>query len=87
MIIALAAIFILAFIIKDCNSHAARAFAAAVFTSMFYGEIIYTAFAFITWLLLLTAAYYLKRNAGNASRGALAGFLGSLIAYYAAPLI
>ncbi|MBS3105083.1 hypothetical protein J4234_02405 [Candidatus Woesearchaeota archaeon] len=84
MIIAAIAIFILYFIIKNSNLHVARSFAALVFTSLFYKEIFFTVFASLVWVLLLSAAYYIKRKISSVFKGVVIGVVSSLIGYYVA---
>jgi hypothetical protein len=87
MLIAAIAIFILYFIIKNSNMHVSRSFAAVVFTSIFYKDIVYIVFASIIWILLLVSAYYIKKNIGSVVRGIIIGIIGSLIGYYGALLL
>ena len=82
MIIAAIMIFILYFVIKNSNLHVARSFAAVLFTSLFYKEMIYTVFASLIWILLLVSAYYLKTNVGIVLRGIIIGIISSLAGYY-----
>ena len=84
MAIAAMAIFILYFLIKDSSMHAARSLVIVVFTSFFYKEAVFTAFAALVWVLLVIAAYYVKRKAGYVVRGIIIGILSSLIGYYGA---
>ena len=83
MLAAAIAIFILCFIIKGSDLHVARAFAAVVFTSLFYKERIYTIFAGLVWVLLLFAAYYTRKNLKSVIKGILVGAIGFLAGYYA----
>lgn len=87
MAIAAIAVFILYFLIKDSSMHIARSLVVVVFTSLFYKEAVFTAFAALVWVLLLFAAYYIKRKAGYAVRGIIIGILSSLIGYYGALFI
>ncbi|MEK6892206.1 MAG: hypothetical protein AABX25_03405 [Nanoarchaeota archaeon] len=87
MVIAAIAVFILYFLIKDSSLHAARSLVVVVFTSLFYKEAIFTAFAALVWVLLLLAAYYVKRKAGYVVRGVIIGILSSLIGYYGTLLV
>ena len=82
MLIAAIMIFILYFVIKNSNLHVARSFAAVLFTSLFYKEMIYTVFASLIWILLLVSAYYLKTNVGIVLRGIIIGIISSLAGYY-----
>ena len=84
MIIAAIAIFILYFIIKNSSLHVARSFAALIFVSLFYKEMIFTVFASLVWVLLLVSAYYLKKDTGLVFRGIVVGGISSLIGYYGA---
>ena len=84
MVIASLVSFVLYLLIKDSNLHVARALIAVIFTSGFYKEIIYTTFAVLVWVLLLFAAYYIKRKIGNVVRGVFIGILSSLAGYYGA---
>ena len=87
MIIAAIAVFILYFLIKDSSMHAARSLVAVVFTSLFYKEAIFTAFAALVWVLLVIAAHYIKRRMGYVVRGIIIGILSSLVGYYGALFI
>lgn len=87
MLIAAIVIFILFFIIKNSNLHVARSLVAVLFTALFYKEIIYTIFAFFIWILLLFAAYYVKRNASSIFRGVVIGVLSYIISYYVSLLL
>lgn len=78
------AVFILYLAIKDANLHISRSFVALVFSSLFYKEIVFTVFASLVWVLMLFAAYYLKRNLGSVFRGIIVGVMGSLAGYYGA---
>ena len=82
MAIAAMAILILYFLIKDSSMHVARSLAAVIFTSMFYKEAVFTAFAALVWVLLVIAAYYVKRRIVYIIRGIIIGILSSLIGYY-----
>ena len=84
MIIAAISIFILYFLIKNSSMHVARSLVVVVFTSMFYKEAVFTAFAALVWILLLFAAYYVKRKIGHVIRGIIIGVLSALIGYYGA---
>ena len=84
MLIAAIMIFILHFVIKGSNFHVARSFAALVFTSLFYKEALFTVFASLVWVLLLLAAYFIKKNISPVFKGVIAGFIGSIVGYYAA---
>ena len=87
LLIAAIAIFIFYFIIKNSNLHVARSFAALIFVSLFYKEMIFTVFASLVWFLLLVSAYYLKRNIGSVFRGVVIGGISSLIGYYGALIL
>ena len=87
MIIAAIAVFILYFLIKDSSLHIARSLVIVIFTSLFYKEAVFTAFAALVWVLLLFAAYYVKRKAGYVIRGIIIGILSSLIGYYGASFL
>ncbi len=87
MLIAAIMIFILHFVIKGSNFHVARSFTALVFTSLFYKEMIFTAFASLIWILLLVSAYYLKRNIGFVFRGVVIGAISSMAGYYITPFL
>ena len=82
-LIAAIAIFILWFLIKDASMHVARALVIVVFTSLFYNEVVYTAFASLVWIAMLMAAYFLKRSMSFVLRGIIMGFLASIVGYYA----
>lgn len=82
MIIAAFAAFVLYFIIQDSNMHVARALITFISTSLFYKEAIFTFFAGVIFILILAAAYYLKKNFGPVARGVVIGILGSLAGYY-----
>ncbi len=87
MAIAAIAVFMLYFLIKDSSLHVARSFVIVVFTSLFYKEAIFTAFAALVWVLLVIADYYVKRKIGYAVRGIIMGVLSSLIGYYGASFL
>ena len=82
MVIAAIAIFILYFLIKNSNLHIGRALVILVFTSLFYKEMLFTTFASLIWILLLIAAFYVKRNIGYLFRGIIIGVISSLAGYY-----
>ena len=82
MIIAAIAVLILGFIIKNSQLHVARSLVIVIFTSFFYKEVIYTAFASLVWILLLVSAYYVRKNMGYISRGVIVGVLSALIGHY-----
>ena len=82
-LIAAIAIFILWFLIKDASMHVARALVIVVFTSLFYNEAVYTAFASLVWIAMLMPAYFLKRSMPFVLRGIIMGFLASIVGYYA----
>src|SRR3989338_593690 len=84
MVIAAIAIFVLYFLIKDLSLHVARSLVITFFTSLFYKEIIFMTYAAFVWVLLLFAAYYVKRKIGHVLRGVAIGVLSSLIGYYGA---
>jgi len=87
MLVAAIAVFVLYFVIKDSNLHAARSLVIVIFTSLFYKEAIFTFFAALVWVLLLLAAYYIKKNIGFVFRGIIIGAISSLAGYYGAFLI
>ena len=87
MIIAAIAVFVLYFLIKDSSLHIARSLVIVVFTSLFYKEAIFTAFAALVWVLLVIADYYIKRKIGYVIRGIIIGILSSLIGYYGASFL
>ena len=82
MIIAAIAIFILYFAVKNSSLHVARSFAIVVFTIMFYKAVLYSVFAALVWVLLVIAAYYVKRSMGFVFRGIIIGLISSLAGYY-----
>ena len=82
MLIAALAIFILCFLVKDSNLHIARSLVTVIFTSLFYNEMLYTVFASLIWILLVVAAYYIKRNSWHVSKGIIIGIISSLAGYY-----
>ncbi len=82
MLIAAIFIFILFFIIKNSNLHVARSLVAVLFTALFYKEIIYTIFAFFIWILLVFAAYYIKKNSSAVLKGVVVGAMSFLVGYY-----
>ena len=82
MLIAALAIFILYFLVKDSNLHIARSLVTVIFTSLFYNEMLYTVFASLIWILLVVAAYYIKRNSWHVSKGIIIGIISSLAGYY-----
>ena len=84
MAIAAIVIFIIYFLIKDSSTHIARSLVIVVFTSMFYKEAVFTAFAAIILVLLVIATYYVKRKIGYVIRGIIIGVLSALIGYYGA---
>mgnify|MGYP001563862404 CR=1 FL=1 len=84
MVIAAIVVFILYFIIKNSDLHVARSLAAVVFTSIFYNALLYTFFAALVWVLLVIAAYYVKRNMGFVLRGVIIGLISSVAGYYGA---
>ena len=84
MVIAAIVVFMLYFIIKNSDLHIARSLAAVVFTSIFYNALLYTFFAALVWVLLVIAAYYVKRNIGFVLRGVIIGLISSVAGYYGA---
>ena len=84
MIIASIVVFMLYFVIKNSDLHVARSLAAVVFTSIFYNALLYTFFAALVWILLVIAAYYVKRNMGFVLRGVIIGLISSVAGYYGA---
>ena len=84
MIIAAVVMLILYFLIKNSNLHVARAFVALIFTSLFYKESLFTVFASLVWVLLLLAAYYIKRKISSVFKGIVIGAISSLAGYYGA---
>ena len=84
MVIAAIVVFMLYFIIKNSDLHIARSLAAVVFTSIFYNALLYTFFAALVWVLLVIAAYYVKRNIGFVLRGIIIGLISSVAGYYGA---
>lgn len=84
MLIAALVIFIFYFIVKKPDLHVAMSFAAVVFTSLFYKEMIFTIFAFLVWALLVVSAFYIKGGMGSVIRGIIIGIMGSLAGYYGA---
>jgi len=82
MLIAALAIFILYFLVKDSNLHIARSLVTVIFTSLFYNEMLYTVFASLIWILLVVAAYYIKKNNWHVSKGIIIGVISSLAGYY-----
>lgn len=53
-----------------------------VFTSLGYGEFIFTFFAALLWILMLYSAYYLKIRKEKIIGGAVVGVVSSIIAYF-----
>ena len=84
MLIAAVIIFALYFLIKGSNLRVAGSFVVLVFTSLFYKEKIFTVFASLVWVLLLFAAYYLKRDVGSIFKGFIIGAVSSVACYYGA---
>ncbi|MBI3034902.1 hypothetical protein HYY71_01135 [Candidatus Woesearchaeota archaeon] len=82
MLIAALVVFILYFLMKDSSLHVGRAFVILVFTSLFYKDMLFAAFASLAWVLLLISAYYIKRSVGFVLRGIMIGAIGSLAGYY-----
>jgi hypothetical protein len=87
LLIALVVLFILSKLIKNSNLHIARAFVLVTFTSLFYNDLLYTAFVFLVFIILLISSNYLKIKKIMIAKGVLLGIVSSLISYYLAELI
>ena len=87
MVIAAIALFLLSKIFKKSNAHIARGLILVIFTSLFYKESLFTTFAFLLWVVMIIAAFYIKIRKNEIFRGALFGIIVAGIAYYLTPLI
>ncbi|MAG07844.1 hypothetical protein CMO89_00045 [Candidatus Woesearchaeota archaeon] len=87
LLIALAVLVILGFLIKRSDMHIARCFALWAFTSLFYQDNLYTAFAFLLWIAVLVSSYYLKVKKSMIVKGTVLGIASSGAGYYLAGLV
>ena len=87
VIISLVVLIILSFIIKKANRHIARAVPLGVFTSLFYQDNLFTAFAFLVFVVMIISAFYIKEKKKAIFNGVISGFVASLAGYYLAPVL
>ena len=87
LLIALIILIILSQIIKKSDMHIARCFVLWVFTSLFYNHNLYTAFAFLLWIVVIISSHYLKVKKNVIIKGIILGIISSGIAYYLTPFI
>ena len=87
LLIALAILIVLSFVIKNANHHLARAFVLVVFTSLFYKDKLFTAFALMLWFFMILTAFYIKENRKSIFKGIALGFIAALAGYYLSSFI
>jgi len=74
-------LFILSLFLKSQN-HIARGLILFAFTSFFYNDKIFTAFAAVLVILVLVSLFYLKYSRKHILTGIIFGELSSLLSYY-----
>ena len=87
MVIALIVSFILLSLIKNSDSHLARAFVLAAFTSLYYKKIVFTVFVFLFFILMIVSSDYLKIKRIAMIKGFIIGVISSVSSYYLAPFV
>jgi len=69
------------------NQNIARALILIIFTSLFYGEILYTVFVSALWLLMIPALKYNKVPNKEIMMGIAFGIISSAVSFYLTNLI
>ncbi len=84
IIIAGIILLFLSLFIKDSDSYIARGLILAVFTSLFYQDNLFTAFAVLALMGLAISSYLAGNSKIKIIRGLIVGVTSTLIAYYLA---
>ena len=82
LIVAILVLVILYFFIKDFDSYIARGFVLAVFTSIFYQDLLFTSFAFLVFFGLVFSAYYIETERLKIVKGLIFGAISVAVGYY-----
>ena len=81
--IAFIILFIFSKLLKNSNQHIARGLILAVFTSVFYKEIIFTIFAAILFFAMIVSLFYLKVKRNELLKGIISGIVSTAVSYQA----
>jgi len=87
LIIGFVILFILSKVIKNSNWYAARGFLLFVFTSFFYGSVLYAVFACLLWLMIIFSLRHLKVESKEVLKGTLLGLVSALVSHFLIYLI
>ena len=81
LLVAAAVVYALRLFLRNANLHIARGFVLFAFTSLFYKDATFTAFAFLLWLAALGSPFYLKEKLQNIAKGVLVGIASTAAAF------
>jgi hypothetical protein len=87
LLIAAIILYLISIFFKDSNSHIARALIIVLFTSIFYKELLFTVFAFLLWIIMIYAAYFIKIDKNEITKGLVFGIIAATLSYYLSPII
>ncbi|MBI2451449.1 hypothetical protein HYV50_00040 [Candidatus Pacearchaeota archaeon] len=82
LIISALVLLMLSIFIKNSEFYVSRALLLAIFTSLFYQDILFAILAVITFLLLITGSYYLENRTIKTVRGLILGAISFIVGYY-----
>ena len=82
LIISIIALYLLCRFSPDADKHIARGFILAVFTSLHYEHVPFAIFAFIVWVIMVYALYYLKASARQIFTGVAFGVVSAAVGYF-----
>jgi len=87
LLIAALVLYLISIFFKESNAHIARSFIIVFFTSIFYKDMLFTVFAFLLWIIIVYAAYFIKIDKNEIIKGAVYGIIAVLVSYYLSPII
>ena len=87
LLLAVVVLYALYFFFRKMNLHIARSTILLVFTSLFYTDITFSAFAAGLWVVAVFALIYLKAKPKAIAQGIAFGAISAAASYYLTPLL
>jgi hypothetical protein len=82
LVVAILVLIILTVFIKNYDAYIARGLVLAFFTSVFYQDILFTAFAIFLFFGLIFSSYYIGTEKSKIFKGLILGAVSVAVGYY-----
>lgn len=79
LVISFVVVLLLGLVFKNSNNHLGRILILVVFTSLFYGDVLYAVFVSLVFVLAIFGSYYLKKDVW---KGLVVSVVASLVGYF-----